>query len=691
MADIKDILNDNKGNSVAIYGLSTETERFLNEHGESVKVIGLLDGFRTDGEMYGYPIIPLETIVSKDVKLIIVVARPGSCKAISKRIGDFCRLNDIAVFDVRGRDLLAETAVNYDFKGLKPYTRDELLEKCEKADLISFDLFDTLITRKVPSYTDGFDLLAIRLSDRNIDIPDFASLRLSAEKECSKDHSPVLTEIYADLLKRAGCSTVTAHELYEMEWDLDITFMVPRKAVCDIFRELVKQGKRVVITTDNYYRRDKLEKLLEIFELDGYEDILDSCEYDTTKTQRLYEKLCEANNGNAAGILHIGDDEYADIESAHKFGIETFRIYSGIDLFDSLGGLNLEKNVSGISDTVKKGLFISRQFNDPFVFENADLKLSVPDASDIGYLFCAPMITDFALWMLDRVKKDGIPQLLLCARDGYLFDRIYNRSYLNTLKDNREVNSLYFYTSRTAAIRAGVRDLDDLKYVDSMKYFGTEEESLKVRFGIDAGDISDKDGRDKAILNRSEKLRENYHKYMDKIGVKDIPTAMFDFVAKGTSQLYLSRLFSHHLKGYYFLQLEPEFMADKGLDIEPFYTEEEKNSSAIFENYYILETILTAPHPQTAEFDDDGEPVFCEETRSKQDIGCFMRAQEGIVQYFRDYLSIVPQNLRKQNKRLDEQILSLINHVKILDEEFMSLTVEDPFFGRMTEIKNVIG
>ncbi len=56
--------------------------------------------------------------------------------------------------------------------------------------------------------------------------------------------------------------------------------------------------------------------------------------------------------------------------------------------------------------------------------------------------------------------------------------------------------------------------------------------------------------------------------------------------------MYLQKLFAQHIKGFYFLQLEPEFMADKGLDIEPFYSDEEKNSSAIFDNYYILETIL---------------------------------------------------------------------------------------------------
>ena len=173
--------------------------------------------------------------------------------------------------------------------------------------------------------------------------------------------------------------------------------------------------------------------------------------------------------------------------------------------------------------------------------------------------------------------------------------------------------------------------------------------------------------------------------------MEDEKLAMFDFVAKGTTQMYLSRLFEQHMKGFYFLQLEPEFMADKGLDIEPFYSDTEKDSSAIFDNYYILETMLTSPYPQTEEFDDEGRPVFAKETRSQQDIHCFARAQAGIEEYFDDYLRLVPEEARKENKKLDEAFLALVNRVKITDMDFLSLKVEDPFFGRMTDIKDVIG
>ncbi len=145
------------------------------------------------------------------------------------------------------------------------------------------------------------------------------------------------------------------------------------------------------------------------------------------------------------------------------------------------------------------------------------------------------------------------------------------------------------------------------------------------------------------------------------------------------------------MKGFYFLQLEPEFMADKGLDIQPFYSDEEKDKSMIFDNYYILETILTSPYPQTEEFDGGGNPVFAAETRSRKDIQCFERAQKGIYAYFEDYLRILPENAREENKKLDESFLSLVNKVQIKDESFLALKIEDPFFGRITDMKDMLG
>ena len=678
---IKDVLEKYKDEKMALYGLGTETERFINEYGDSVAIVGLLDGFRTEGEIYGYPIIPIKDSLAKGVQLIIVVARPGSCKAIAKRIGAFCSDNNIALFDVRGRDLLAATNVSYDFSGIKGCSGKKLLEMIAKADVVSFDIFDTLITRTVLSYTDIFELLDIHLREKGIIIPDFARLRIHAEKELSKNSAPGIEEIYRFVLKKAGGSFISASELADMEWELDKSTVIERKDVCEIFRTAVSDGKEVVITTDSYYSKRQMEKLLENLDLTGSEEVLVSCEHGTSKTQSLYLVLKEKYNGKK--ILHIGDDEAADIEKASVNGIDTCRIYSGNDLYDCLGGLGLDNEIKTLSDRMKVGMFISNVFNSPFWFEEDAQRLSVSNASQIGYLFCAPMITDFVLWMRQKAEEQDYTQILFCARDGYLPGKLYREISPDT-------KSVYFLSSRTAAIRAGMEDEKDIEYVDSMKYFGSPEEALKTRFGIAVEDIA-KIERRKEILLKSEIQRGNYKKYIQKLDMCDNSIAMFDFVAKGTTQMYLQKLFSQHIKGFYFLQLEPEFMSDKGLDIEPFYSDEEKNSSAIFDNYYILETMLTSPYSQMEEFDENGEPVFADETRSGTDIKVFEQAQAGIRKYFEEYISLVPQCARYENKMLDEKMLALVNMIQIKDEDFMALKVEDPFFGRMTDIKDVIG
>lgn len=680
MNTIHDILKMYCGASVALYGLGTETERFLDEYRNRVSILALLDGFRDSGNLYGFPILPIQDAINKGVNLIIVIARPGSCKAITKRIGDICRKSSVALYDIRGKDLLAQNIIKYDFSGLSGTTKETLIKKINASEIISFDLFDTLIMRKAYTYTDIFDLVDLKLRHIGIVIPDFAERRLSAEKVLSKNGAPTLEMIYETLLQQLGGSFFSADELAVIEWEIDYNTMLPRREVCEIYKSVLSSGKKVIITTDTYYRRERIKELILRFGLDGFDNVFISCECGTSKSLKLYD-IVIANYKNKV-ILHIGDDETADILETGKREIDSYRIYSGSRLFDELGGLGIENQMNTLSDRLKCGLFISQIFNTPFQFERENCNVSVSNAHNIGYLFCGPMITDFIFWLNEQIKKYNFKQILFCARDGYLIGRLYRMIDTST-------RSIYFLTSRTASIRAGMESDEDIQYVDSMKYFGSIEKSSKKRFGIVLSD-KDENKRKQLILQKSELQKANYRKYIKKLEISDEKTAMFDFVAKGTTQMFLERVFNKKFKGFYFLQLEREFMADKGLDIKPFYSEEEKEDSAIYENYYILETILTSPYPQTDEFDDEGNPKFADEFRNESNILCFEKIQNGILEYFEDYLKLLPVETRSENKKLDELFLDLINHVEVVDKNFSSLKVEDPFFGRSTDIADIL-
>lgn len=684
---MNELLSEKK---IIIYGISTETERVLSEWNGKYNVVGLLDGFMTEGEQFGYRILDINEVVRMDNIAIIVVARPGSCKVITKRIGALCREHNVPLFDIRGNDLLEEKKVVYDFKAVSGYTKQELLQAIDESEAVSFDLFDTLLVRNVSSLDDLLSIIDIRLRDKNINITDFGNIRTRAEKKLSIGRAPRLDEIYGEVLNSTNELNADAGELSIIEYAVDLDTIEARREMVTLVNEIIEMGKPVYITSDCYYSKTQLQEILKIIGVNKVTDIIVSCEYDTSKTGNLFEKLIAI--AGTKNIIHIGDDIVADEESAKRHGIKAFRIYSAIELLELIGGLNLLYNDQSLSDRIRIGMFTANLFNSPFQFEDDCKYINVNSSFDIGYLFVAPMVMDFTRWFEEKTIELGIENRWLCARDGFLLKRLYEVMY-------PDVRAEYFYTSRISAIRAGMNSHEDIEYVDSMKFTGEVEDNLRTRFGIDIACISDDDIDEdelgllkyvKPIIQNSIVKRENNKKYINSLNVRDGDISLFDFVAKGTSQLYLQKLVNNHIKGLYFMQLEPQFMKDMNLDIIPFYKEEEREKSAIFENYYILETLLTSPEASVDEFDDNGTPVFTIETRSESDIDCVMKAQNGIIEYTKKYLQLCPTSAININKKLDEQFLMLLRHVAINDTDFLRLTVEDPFFNRMTDITDVL-
>ena len=674
---------------IVIYGLSTETQRVLKEWDGKYNVIGLLDGYKSEGSQFGYPILDIKDILKKENVVIVVVARPGSCKAIMRRIGASCSENNIAVFDVRGKDLLVESKVVYDFANTECYFKENLIQQIRNVEVVSFDLFDTLIARNILWFEDLVEIIEQKLHNKGVDIRDFVQKRISLEKKLSCGRSPKLEEIYAELLKDLNVEDFNAFELAELEYRTDCELICPRKDMIGLIHQIKKLGKSVYITTDSYYTKQQIEFLLKQNGIDEIDGVIVSCEYDTKKTEKLFEKLIEA--AGTSRIIHIGDDIASDIESAMAWGLKSFHIYNTEELLDKVGGLGLISDNMNLSDRIRIGMFKTRLFNSPFQFEDSEKKITVKDVEDLGYLFIAPIILDFVEWFSEQIDKYKLKNIWLSARDGYLIQKVFALMFPDTKSD-------YFLTSRISAIRAGVDSVSDVKYVDDMKYCGGVEDNLKIRFGIDAEKIDPRNVEEKniglmryakVILNVSREKRINYQKYIEKLNVKEGGIAFFDFVAKGTCQMYIERMLKNPIKGLYFLQLEPEYMKNKKLDILPFYTEKERDKSAIYDNYYILETILTSPDASVEEFDQKGNAKYAKETRNDKDINCIEQVQNGILEYVNKYLSILPYNKCEVNKKLDEVFLSLIHNVNI-NNDFTELLIEDPFFNRTTDVKDIL-
>ena len=550
MSELLQLFKEFQGKKIAIYGLSTETEKVLPELAGNFEIIGLLDGYKEDGKIYGLSIIPFSEVINQVVELIIVVARPGSCKAIAKRIGKLCLENGIALFDIRGKNLLETQKVIYDFNGVESISKQELWNEINQHEVITFDLFDTLIMRNTLFSTDVFEIVDGRLRLQEIEIEDFAGKRLESEKYLAKCASLSLVEIYKYMTEKYHIKGISAEELANIEWEVDNDLLLPRMEVCEIVSQLYRQGKEVYIVSDTYYTKKQLQYLLKRFGI-NVTDIFASCEYGIGKTQGLYD--CLKKKIRKKSCIHIGDDNIADIEYAKKFGLDTFKIYSGMELLESVGYMGMWEQIESLADRIKTGMFVAKIFNSPFQFEE-DRRIKIGNAFDIGFLFAAPMITDFVIWFEKKIQEYKIQNIWMGARDGYLLKKLYD--YLR-----KEEVSTYFFTSRIAAIRAGIKDEEDIQYVASMKFSGSLKEQLAVRLGIEVKVADEDDLMDykDIILNRSQLLRTSYKRYISSLDIKEGDIAFFDFVAKGTTQVFFKEAYRKIYKRFIF------FTARKGL------------------------------------------------------------------------------------------------------------------------------
>ena len=73
------------------------------------------------------------------------------------------------------------------------------------------------------------------------------SFSLSFEKEMSKAGAPGLETIYQALLDKAEEEGISAAELADLEWKTDLSSIMPRYAMIDVFRKCIDFGKRVFI------------------------------------------------------------------------------------------------------------------------------------------------------------------------------------------------------------------------------------------------------------------------------------------------------------------------------------------------------------------------------------------------------------------------------------------------------------
>lgn len=437
------------------------------------------------------------------------------------------------------------------YKKVKNNDFDSLKHDINNADIISFDVFDTLLFRKVNTPEDIFKIVG---SHSKID--SFTALRIQKQAECSMSlknskgypHAN-FDEIY-DYIKGTSQDdrNVDWDELKQLEYDIEKKLSVSNLEMKEIFEYAKQQGKKIIIVTDMYLSEEKIRDLLSIGGYSGFSKIYVSSEYRATKYEGdLFNHVIREEGVASSQILHIGDNYNSDIENARNKGLKVWH-YSKSFVSDT----NLD-----INNTVANALHFGICNNLLSCDKNETwYRLGV----EIGGI----LYTGLIQWIMSQVKKDQIEEVYMLSRDGYILHNILEEMGLLKVK--------YLMTSRRALILPGITDIDsetlDLlppytfgqTIEEILLYIGmdmlSEEEIHNVGFKGKHDVISSHDDFRKMkllyqnnkeyLLKIAEEERNAIMKYFWSIGIN--PTinkqyTFFDTGWNGSSQYLLERVF----------------------------------------------------------------------------------------------------------------------------------------------------
>lgn len=596
----------------------------------------------------------------------------------------YCQEQQAAFYDLRGRDL-TEVCIQAAKAAEKAADLQQILKAVEEHDIISFDIFDTLLTRNVLLPEDVFSIMGRRLETQGILVRNFREKRLKAQEELGLTN-PNIYQIYERFQKKYRITEEQAQKFISLELQIEKEVLIPREDMLDVYKKCLAEGKRVFLVTDMYIPEKLLLPILEKNGIIGYERLYISCDAKQLKLQGLLETYQAQADGKK--YLHIGDHLIHDGICAGLAGIDYCLIDSGYKLAQKTVFAKSIELASSLEEHVMLGMVIARLFNSPFIEITGEGRLLLTSEYDYGYGFCAPLVSKFALWLYEVIRKEKVDDILFASRDGFLMQKLY-LVIRERYGDEEMPQGIYFYTSRKAAVMTSITNEAFINMIIDISKEMPPRKMMRERFGLAAKDILPYDEKKyensihkyvwahaPAIFARADVARRNYFKYMGNIHLSiGKKYAFMDFVSSGTCQKSLARIAPFELKGFYAGWNGTEKKEDVGVNALF-----EDTTAFFMRRYKIMETFMTSYEPSVSHFNDNGEPVFSYEDRSKKELNFVACMQKACTDYLSQFISLfLPKEIEIKNDFVDYLFSvsdkagvcdgeAVLNHLSLMDD-----------------------
>lgn len=569
---------------------------------------------------------------------------------------------------------------------------EEIIENLIAHKTVSFDIFDTLVTRKI--YNPDFikDLVEKKLNTKyKININNFKNIRNQAEYNIRLRNDfkgdATIDEIYTEIKNITNLTDEQIKFAEETEKELEIMYCIPRKDVLCIYNKLKKSRIKINLVSDMYLDRNTICKILNNC---GYYDWNDLYLSSEIKKRKDNNTMWTYYFKNEVDSIHVGDNEKSDIQAVCDLKHEFVHLMNGTTIFKNTAYgkfLDVKSINLTVSDNIVLGLIINKcMFNSPI---RKDFKIIVDNYKDFGYVFFGPLFIKFFMWLENETKKNKNDKLLFLAREGYYFEKLY-RDYCK-FKHINPIKSEYFLASRRSVSVAALKTIDDVELLFTKYYNGKLKNLFYSRLGLEIDELDEKielpRDKDKCLdifrkysksyFKNIEEESNEYKTYAQKCMDGFHKIAVVDLGYSGTIQYYLSKLMNNKFDGYYFI-VDGNVIAKKfGCNVYSCFNYEHKENyeDNILYDSLILESFLTAPFGQLLKF-KNGNPIYKNDVISDIEFKNLNDIYLGVSSFLNDFINLNP------NCSVDEisNILVCKNFSSlIMVNEILSSSLENGF------------
>lgn len=530
------------------------------------------------------------------------------------------------------------------------FDKEGIIKRIKYADVVSFDIFDTLIKRNVSRPTQLFDLVEHKYNSLFPDnqITGFKELRIEAERTARNSHPDLevsLDEIYSYIDDNIDKKCLESLEIEE-----ELHVCEPNALIVEVFNYCKEIKKKTVIVSDMYLPYEVIEKMLTRCGIEGYWKLYLSSQLGFQKKDgSLYDYVIKDLGISPKKIVHFGDRKKTDNLIPRKKGMNS--VYVDPFLCNmAFSDRNVLKSSTG---TVL-----------PFINNQLPKYKNESDFFRWGYETFGPLLLGFCQWINSKAIEKNVRKMFFLARDMNLVFDIYGELYGDV-----GIETTYLEVSRRSLRVAYVIHKGGLEAVfDTMtrKQYTVEEVLLSLGLKWDEiksekAIVENNIGKDSAVSNIS--VRENWFEDLSEAILKVLRTkddyadsylkekgvfekgekAIVDIGWHATIQNIIEELSGDSFVGFYFGNSKRHYFKEMDLYGYWYSFDEEKKALAYLAMVNILEAMLFAQVGTTIGYKQDGDktkPIYneCE----MNDFSLIGEFQKGALKFIKDYTGEFP-------------------------------------------------